>query len=88
MKKTLQHFIEAIEWDNWKKMEEDEDGEMKEVGHWQVAEVLHCRLEHIKEGSAEIDEMEETIELVQAFIEGITDGMYEIIRKEVRNNGK
>jgi hypothetical protein len=66
---------QQIEWYNWK---DETTG-----NHWEVSEVLYCRLgwilEQIKSGNLDKQEATDTLKMTQEFIETITDCQYEAI---------
>ena len=67
-------LVNKITWDNWEKTELDGKGNIQ---HWEISEVLYCRLdwlkEQIKSDTIEKDEALETIKMAQVLISGITD---------------
>lgn len=67
-----------IDWDNWDNWKNETTG-----NHWEVSEVLYCRLgwilEQIKNGNIDKQEATDTLNMTQEFIEGLTDSHYEMI---------
>lgn len=62
-----------IEWGNWVKESRNEDSNMDDE-YWQISEVLHARLDAVKDCLHERDGVKmKTISMVQDLIEGITD---------------
>jgi hypothetical protein len=69
MTKKYEQLVNLIEWDNWT---HENSGKQ-----WQISEVLHCRLDWLKEqistNTIDKEEALSTIEMIQIFVEGIKD---------------
>lgn len=83
----LERLVNAIEWDNYEEIDE-EDGRPNGE-HWQIAEVVHQKLDCLMDNICDIKydfpdlykEAKETIKLAQDFIAGIKDADIEAIDK-------